>query len=451
MKKLIPFLLALILVLGMTTIHSCKQEAKLTPEEAKSIAEEAYIFAYPMLMNYRSHYVVVINEKSPYFKGSYNNIVHDTLPADYTRKDVVAMNGDTPYSNYGLDLSGEPIVVSVPQITDRYYVMQCTDMYTHNFAYIGTRSTGTDAGDYLFVGPNWKKEIPEGKFKKVFHCETNYVGVICRTQLLGMDDLPNLKEIQKQYIIKPMSSFLSSVPVAAAKVDWPMWNPAVMNNVQFIDLFNFLLNQVTPINSEDEEAMKRFAKIGIGPGLDFDLEKMDSKIVEAINAGVKSGIEKITNKTQNIGEQVNGWNMTNAIGPRVFFKGDWLLRAAAAQAAMYMNDKVEAFYPLTFVDGDGNTLNAKDNNYILEFTKDQIPQAKYFWSVTMYDKSADDGVTGYMVKNSINRYLINSTTEGLKYNEDGGLTINIQHEKPSEDKTSNDRISIPFGNNHWIL
>ena len=428
-----------ILLLGLVFISmtiSCKQEVRVTPDEAKSIAEEAYIFAYPMLMNYRSHYVVVINEKSPYFKGAYNSIVHDTLPADYTRKDVVAMNGDTPYSNFGLDLSSEPIVVSVPAVTDRYFVMQCVDMYTHNFAYIGTRNTGTEAGDFLFVGPQWKGEIPEGKFNRIYNSETNFVGVVARTQLLGMVDLPNLKVIQNQYKIKPMSGFLGMGKASSSTIEWPSWNPAVMKDAQFIRLFNFLLSQCQPIHEEDKAAMARFRKIGIAPGAAFDTATYDANIIEAINEGVKSGLAKITHKTENIGEQINGWNMTNAIGPREFFKGDWLLRAAAAQAAMYMNDKIEAFYPLAFVDGDGNILNAKDNKYILEFSKEEIPQAKYFWSVTMYDKSAD-GVTGYMVKNSINRYLINSTTEGLKYNEDGGLTIYIQSEKPDGDKFSN--------------
>lgn len=94
--------------------------------------------------------MVVINKASPFFKADYNNIVHDTKPADHTRKDVVAMNADTPYSNFGLDLRAEPVVVSVPDVPERYYVMQCVDLYTYNFAYIGTRATGTKAGDYLW-------------------------------------------------------------------------------------------------------------------------------------------------------------------------------------------------------------------------------------------------------------------------------------------------------------
>jgi hypothetical protein len=437
MKNLRKILTAMAITLTVaSTFLSCKQEVKVTPEEAKTIAEEAYVFAYPMLMNYRSLFVVVINPQSPFYKAPFNTIVHDTLPADHTRKDVVAMNGDTPYSNFGMDLSGEPVVVSVPQISDRYYVMQFVDLYTHNFAFIGSRSTGNEAADFLFVGPKWNGEIPEEKFKEVFKSETNFVTVIVRTQLLGMDDLPNLKKIQNQYKIQTMSSFLGTEPVATPAIDWPAWNPATMNDAQFIGLFNFLLAQCQPINKEDKELMSRFAKIGIVPGAKFDTTQFDKQMIDAINEGVKSGIAKITDKAKNIGQQVNGWNMTDAIGPREFFKGEWLLRAATAQVGMYMNDKIEAFYPITFVDKDGETLNAKDNKYVLQFGKEKFPPAKYFWSVSLYDKSAE-GVAGYMIENPINRYLINATTEGLVYNEDGGLTIYIQNEKPEGDRASN--------------
>ena len=125
-----------------------------------------------------------------------------------------------------------------------------------------------------------------------------------------------------------------------------------------------------------------------------------------------------------------------AFGPREFFKGDWLLRAAAAMAAIFANDKIEAFYPMVHVDADGGVLDGTANKYTLHFKKNEIPPAKYFWSVTMYDKRAD-GTAGYMVDNPIDRYLVNSTTAGLVYGEDGSLTIYIQHEQPEGEKAAN--------------
>ena len=148
----------------------------VTPQEARQPAKEAYIFAYLMLMAYRALYYGHINEASPVFRARGLQIMHDSKPADHTRMDVVTMNCDTPYSNFMIDLRAEPVVVSVPEIKDRYYVLQFPDLYTHNFTFIGTRATGTEAGDYLFVGPKWEGEIPEGKFKRIFYCETELTG-----------------------------------------------------------------------------------------------------------------------------------------------------------------------------------------------------------------------------------------------------------------------------------
>jgi hypothetical protein len=410
--------------------------SNLTPQEARQTAEEAYIFAYPMLMAYRALYFTNLNEKSPVFRAPGNQLVSDSKPADHTRIDVVTMNGDTPYSNFMIDLRAEPVVVSVPEIESRYYVLQFPDLYTHNFAFIGTRATGTGAGDYLFVGPKWEGEIPEGRFKRIFYCETELTGGIGRTQLFGLDDLPNVLEIQKGYKIATLSEFLGEEPKATPETNWLPWKDELLSSLEFIDYFNFLIPFCEPIHADDQAAMARFAKIGVAPGAAFDASAYDEKIVKAIEAGIADAIKKIAHKAENIAEQVNGWNMMEAFGPREFFQGDWLLRAAAAMAAIFANDKIEAFYPLIYVDADGGVLDGTANKYTLHFEKDEIPPAKYFWSVTMYDKRAD-GTAGYMVDNPIDRYLVNSTTEGLVYGQDGSLTIYIQHEQPEGEKAAN--------------
>jgi hypothetical protein len=387
-------------------------------------------------MAYRASYLGALDESSPFFRAPPNQIVHDSRPADHTREDVVTMNGDTPYSNFGLDLRAEPMVVSAPDVPGRYYVMQFADWYTHNCAYIGTRTTGNKAGHYLFVGPKWEGEIPAGKFDKVFECETDMVVAIVRTQLLGPDDLPNVLAIQGGYEVTPLSVFMGEEPKAPPAVDWLPWNPAIMDSIDFIEYFNFLLTFCEPIHPDDQPAMERFARIGIAPGKKFDASQLDPAIREAMQEGADQAFQKLSEKSKNIAMQVNGWNMTDAVGPREFYKGDWLLRAAAAQAAIYMNDKIEAFYPIVYVDADGQTLDGQTGKYTLHFEKDNLPPARYFWSVTMYDKRAD-GTAGYMVDNPIDRYLINSTTEGLIYGEDGSLTIYIQHEQPEGEKAAN--------------
>lgn len=411
-------------------------EIELTPEEARDTAKVAYIFAYPMLMAYQAMYFTMVDETSPGYRGDFNQFTHDTSPADYTRTDVVTMNADTPYSLMAMDLRAEPMVISVPEIKDRYYVIQFIDLFTHNFAFIGTRSTGTEAGDYLFVGPKWEGDIPEGKFKKVFKSESELVTVIGRTQMLGNDDLKNVIAVQKQLKANPLSVFLGEEPKEKSpRLNWIKLNPEDLTNSKFIDYFNFYLALVQPFNEEDKPMFKEFEKIGIAPGAKFNPSDYSPEILAAIEDGVKDGTEEIKAKAANIADEVNGWNMMDAFGPRSFFKGNHLLRAAAAMVGIYANDKIEAFYPMGYVDSNGEVLNG-ENNYQIHFDKDETPPAKYFWSITMYNKQAD-GVGGYLVQNDINRYLINSTSEGLVYNKDGGFTIYIQNEKPAANKLAN--------------
>jgi len=437
MKRIVVIFLSLVL-LSNCKKEPAKDENVLTPAKAKELAKEAYIFAYPMLMGYKALYFTVINKKSPGYRSDVNVITHDRKPADDTRKDVVSMNADTPYSMFALDLRAEPMVFSVPAVKDRYYVFQFVDLFTHNFAYVGTRATGNEAGDYLFVGPQWNGKIPDGKFKKVFHVESQFVTGIGRTQLFNAKDLQNVGKIQDQVKILSLSKFLNEeTPKAPASIDWlPITDPNDLANINFIKYFNMYLNLVQPINKEDEESLAKFEKIGIKPGASFDKSQFSEEIQTAINDGINEGIAAIKEKASKIGEQKNGWNMMNAFGNRAFYKGDRLLRSAAVMVGIYGNDKVEAFYPTAYIDSEGKTLNGKDNKYKIHFSKAQIPPAKYFWSITMYDKSAD-GVGGYLIKNPINRFLINSTTDGLVYDKDGGLTIYIQNQKPEGSLSSN--------------
>ena len=217
-------------------------QTELTTDEAQTIAKEAYIFAYPILMGYQAMYYSMVDSTSPGYRGDFNMFTHDTSPADHTRTDVVTMNADNPYSLMAMDLRSEPMVISVPEIKDRYYVIQFIDLFTHNFAYIGTRSTETEAGDYLFVGPKWKGDIPEGKFKKVFRSESELVTTIGRTQLLGKDDLPNVIAVQKELKAQPLSTFLgASKEKNAPQLDWIKLNPSDLTNSNFIDYFNYLV------------------------------------------------------------------------------------------------------------------------------------------------------------------------------------------------------------------
>ncbi len=192
-------------------------------EEVKKIAEEAYIYAFPMLMGYRYAFATFLTPGLPSYRGPANGVHGNAATLDHTFKDVISPNADTPYSFALLDLRLEPVVIQVPQVSNRYYVFQFEDLYGCNTHYIGTRSTGTQAGTYLAAGPRWDGES-EGDFDGVLNFETDLVFLIGRTQLLGADDLPALKKV--------MAGYQHPDPFGISRPDRPGFTPGPMAGLE---------------------------------------------------------------------------------------------------------------------------------------------------------------------------------------------------------------------------
>lgn len=431
MKKLTISLLFLALILGF--FHGCTQQTKVTPEEAKAIAEETYIFAYPMLDNYKMMFAQAVYDKSPAYEAPFNKMKHKSilLGPEYTT--IVRPNNDTFYSIVWMDLRSEPMIIQVPAIQEkRYYSFQLIDLYTHNFAYIGTRATGFDAGTYMIAGPDWDGKKPE-KVKEVFQTEGNFAVALGRTQVYGPDDADAAKAVQNGHKAMPLSHFIGSeAPAPAAKLNFPVWNPEQFKSAGFIGYLNFLLGQVK-LHPSETALLEKFSKIDIGPDKAFDPEQVAPDILKAINEGVASALVKIEEETKKLGKMNNGWmQVSGAFGTREAMQGKYLTRAAGAMFGLWGNTLEEAFYPETSMDADGETFDGSKHNYILHFEADEIPPVKAFWSLSMYKLPEQ-----LFIENPINRYIIGSATEGLKYEDDGALNIYIQRESPGKDKESN--------------
>lgn len=413
----------------------------LTTDDISRIAQEAYVFCFPMLMGYRYAFATFLTPSLPSYRGSVNEMHGDPATLDHTFKDVITPNADTPYSMALLDLRSEPVVLTVPDVPNRYYVMQFEDLYGTNPHYVGSRATGSHAGTYLAVGPRWTGTPPDG-FTDVIHFETDLVFIIGRTQLFGPDDVHNLGAIMDGYQLDLLSRHSGHGPdAAAAPFDWPVWDDSASRDERFIGYVNRLLEWCQPPHPAEVELMERMSLIGIGAGLPFNAALLDDETRNAILAGVGAARDAIASKVSDLGGKTNGWAGVDALGSREFFAGDYLLRAAGAMAGWGGNDKIEAFYPLTREDGDGQPLDG-DHRYRL--TLPTPPPAKAFWSVTMYDTSYD-GMSGYLVDNPIGRYLVNSTTPGLIHGDDGSLTIFIQRDEPETTEGKANWLPSPEG------
>lgn len=416
------------------TMHPCAAQADVPPtvEEVKAIAEEAYAYGLPLVMAYTASYEFWLDKSSSQYKSPMGELVHSRRVFTHEDTAVIVPNSDTPYSFVCLDLRAEPYVISVPAIEkERYYSIQFVDWNTFNYGYIGSRATRNEAGDYLVVGPEWKGDTPVG-IKGVLRATSQFTIAIFRTQLFGPDDMPNVAMIQDSYQVKPLSAFLKkTAPPAASAIDFPKSN-AQLAKTNFFELLEFVM-QVSPPGPEETEIRAKLASIGIGSGKTFDFKDLPPAHKAAALEGVKAGMAKVQERSATIGKRINGWQVGSAFGNRDFYKGDWLLRAAAAQAGIFGNNAEEAVYPMTRWLPDGEIIDTGKHIYTLTFPADQFPPAKSFWSVTMYD-----GNSQLLIKNPINRYLINSPMlSEMKKNADGSLTIHIQKESPGADKESN--------------
>ncbi len=331
-----------------------------------------------------------------------------------------------------MDLRAEPIVLSVPEIDrSRYYSVMLVDGNTYNYGYIGTRATGSEAGDYMVAGPDWQGVTPPG-IKKVFRSSTQFSLAGYRTQLFEPADMPNVENIQASYKVQPLSSYLKQpAPPAAPAINFPKIDKALVKS-NFFEYLDFAL-QLAPPMANEKEIRAKLARIGIGAGKTFNFKDLSVEHKLEVGLGMKEGEDKITKSVAKVGKDINGWRVGSLPGDNAHYNGDWLLRATAAKAGIYGNDAVEAMYPLTRNDADGQPLDGSKANYTLTFTAGKFPPVNSFWSVTMYD-----GKSQLLIKNPINRYLINSPMlPVMKKNADGSLTIYIQKDPPGKDKESN--------------
>ena len=402
-------------------------QAQVPPGQAMAIAKEAFIYGYPMVINYGTMFEFALNKNGSQYKAPFNQLYNSANVFTPQDTAIVTPNSDTPYSFLWADLRAEPLVLGVPQVEGaRYYSLQFTDLYTYNFAYVGTASTGNGAGKFLLAGPNWKGEVPKG-ISKLIRAETEFVIVGYRTQLLGPEDIENVRRIQTGYTVQPLSQFLGAPsPAAAPKVDFPPFSREKAASADFFGYLNFVL-QFCPLIPDDTTARANFEKIGIKPGKPFDPAAFSPEARQSIAAGMADGLKAINAKA------ATETSTAQLFGTREFMKNNYLNRAVGAKMGIYGNSENEAYYFTWHTDAAGQPLNCATKRYVLRFAKGKQPPVNAFWSVTMYD-----GKTQLLVANPINRYLINSPMlPKFKLDPDGGLPIYIQKNSPGSDKEAN--------------
>jgi len=428
-------LVLFILLFGLALMASAQQKApvkaKLAPAEVEKIAKEAYIFGYPLMLMDVTRQVATACPTPAGMCAPINQFAHAPAFPDHTFTDVVSANVDTLYSTAFLDLSKEPIVLSVPDTKGRYYLMPMLDAWTNVFASPGPRTTGTGKGDFAIVGPGFKGKLP-ADLKKI-EAPTNLVWILGRTQTNGKADYEAVHAIQKEYKLTPLSAWGKTyAPPTKVPVDPKVSKEPPVEQVEKMAAETFFarlnsLMKANPPAAADAEAVKKFAAIGIAPGQKFTLQDLDPAAKTALAKGVKEAHQEIVAEGKKPGGKVvNGWILAYDLGS---YGTKYLHRAAVAWVGLGANLPADALYPMARVDGEGKPLTGQ-NKYVMHFTKDQLPPVQAFWSVTMYNNKQA------FVENTLNRYAIGDRDK-LKFNADGSLDLYIQNETPGKDKESN--------------
>ena len=397
-----------------------------------AIAEAAFIYGLPIVVSYAMMYEQAVDRQSGHFKAPFNRIKNEDRVFTSVDAAVLLPNNDTPCSLVWMDLRAEPIILSVPAVdAKRYYSILLRDGRFYNYGYIGSRATGSEAGDYMVVGPDWRGETPSD-IRKVFRSSSQFSLALFRTQLFDPADIDNVRKLQAGYELQPLSKNRQQAsPRLAPAIDFQKISRKLLRK-NFFQHLAFAL-QFAPAQFLEADADANLVKLGVGPGKTFNFRDLSSKEKVEVILGIRLGDRKIDRTIAHSSAVVNGWRIAAAFGDSVFYNGNWLLRAAAAKANFYGDDPVEAVSPFTEVDDHGRTLDSSKHDYTLTFAPGQLPPVNAFWSLTIYDAKSR-----LLVKNAIDRYLVNSSMLPMMNTDaDGGLTIHIQHKSPGAHRRAN--------------
>ena len=428
------------LLVSPVLLLTARAQTAVTEQEAHAIGVDAYVYLYPLITMDITRKQLTNTDKG--FGRGPMNVFHN-VPAypPASDKSVVRTNYDTLYSITYLDLLKEPVVVSVPDTAGRFYILPMLDMWTDVFASAGSRTTGTQAANFLVTPPGWRPElrdrfIDELKLPKNtqrIDAPTPYVWIIGRTKTDGPADYETVRKIQAGFNVTPLSDWGKTPRPVEFKVDPsvdmktpPREQVDTMPVGRFFAYAAELMGQQPP-HITDQPILAQMKKLGIEPGKPFDITKVDPIIAKGLDTAPEAGQKLMDWKLPTIARVVNGWSMnTDTMG---VYGNYYLKRAIVTRLGLGANLPEDAIYPLNLADETGKPLDGS-NKYTIHFDKGSTPPVNAFWSITMYDPE------GNAYRNNLDRQAVSSWMPFV-FNADGSLDVYFQNENPGKNKEAN--------------
>ena len=405
------------------------------------LGTQAFAYGFPAIYYTKLRFGMV-KQPQGVIDTPLNSFFHVPRLSDHTDQYGGSPMRDAIYSVAWLDLSSEPVVVYIPASGKRYVSVQYAEFYSDIFGYSGPSVNDGHAQTALVVGPKWQGDVPEG-IDIVLHAPTPSVFMVARVSTPGGSDLQIARELQKNAWIKTMSVWASNALTPALREVLTPYSASV----PFADFrtMNAAMNE-NPPPSRDEALMRQFAQIGLGPFATTELDDLDAATKRGLERALTDGpvlLSKVALTGGNT-KKVNGWFYGDKNWGRMAESDDFLGRASPqAFSGILEHWKEQSTKLRTFLDESGEPLSG-EHSYVLHFSKEEIPRARAFWSITLYDEKFN------LADNSIKRYSLGSLSDQLEYDADDGLTILLQHDTPAQAQQSN-WLPTPVGKFNLFL
>ncbi|MBM7089631.1 DUF1254 domain-containing protein [Streptomyces sp. S12] len=409
----------------------------MADEQLERLATEAWLYGYPLVTAGLTKDVMtaVAERDDERRKAPVNQFCHMRRTPDAAFTEVVSPNADTLYSSAWLDLSEEPLVLSLPEFEDRYWMVPILSAWSDVVHAPGSRQDGSAAGPFLLTGPTWSGRAPQGM--TVLPSPTAVNWIIARYATAGPSDYAVVHRLQDGTRLTPLSQWTGNPrdytpPTDATVAEGVDAVTAPVTQVHQLDgrAFFTRLNQLlvdNPPSPADAPFLERVARLGIAPGA--KLEDQPPDVLAALDRAAATGPETLQgfkSQAEAPGNQVNGWTVHRGLGA---YGTDYPKRAMVTWVGYGANLDVDALYPHATNDADGRLLDGA-HRYVLHFDADRTPPVRGFWSLTMMNDRQ------LFADNRLDRYAIGDRS-GMRTNPDGSLDIYVQHDNPGPDREDN--------------
>ncbi|GGV95372.1 hypothetical protein GCM10010230_10900 [Streptomyces narbonensis] len=401
----------------------------------EKLATEAWLYGYPLVTAAvtKGNMTAVPARDDARRKAPVNQFCYMRTTPDSSFTEVVSPNADTLYSSAWLDLSDQPLVLTLPEFDDRFWMVPILDAWSNVCAVVGRRRNGPSAGPFLIAGPAWSGTVPDGLTLLKSPTAVNWI--IARYATSGPSDFPAVNRLQDATRLIPLSQWTGDpddyspptdvpVPAGADTTTAPVDRVHALSGRDYFALLNRMMVD-NPPDPGDAPFLGGLAKLGIAPGASLD--DLSAEELAVLDAAARRGPEALDELLARAeAAKTSGWAVHRGLGD---YGTDYAKRAVITRFGYGANLDADALYPHATTDAEGRPLDGA-HAYVLHFEAGKTPPVDGFWSLTMMNERQ------LFADNPLNRYAIGDRS-GMRTNPDGSLDIHVQHDSPGPERESN--------------